>query len=206
MQWSHNERRRFIDMLDGIERVVVTFYRLLLVLIILTVVGFTAFVIVRQPFGAGNQGEWFYFGVAVLMVLGWAMGQLFSTGQRQAMPNAVLSFFSNRLPDGAHTWQLQLGAPPTSDDHLNPPPDGSRAIISEGLEIPLATVARELLPDDTAIATIENELDRGTSLEDACRYVQPHYDEWSSLQQRAFTLCVTRVLEQRARDNQSAEA
>lgn len=206
MQWSNDERQRFINVLDGFERVIVFCYRMMLVLIILAVVGFTAFVIVRQPFGAGNQGEWFYFGVAVLFVLGWAMGQLFISGQRQPLPNAVLSLFSNQSTDGARTWQLQFGSLPTGAEQTNPPADSTLTLISQCLEIPLASVTREMLPDDAAIASIEYELERGTSLEDACRYVQPHYDEWNSLQQHALTLYVSRVLEQRARNKSSTQA
>jgi hypothetical protein len=82
MDGPTNERQRFLNGLDDAERVVVTCYRLLLALIIVAVIAVVGCVIVWRPWGDGSQGEWFYFSVAVLLVLGWAVGQFVASGRR----------------------------------------------------------------------------------------------------------------------------
>jgi hypothetical protein len=83
MNSSTDDRQRLLNKLDAAERVVATFYRLMLLVIIAVVIAVVGFVIVRRPWGDGNQGEWLYFSIGVLMVLGWAVGQFVMLSRRQ---------------------------------------------------------------------------------------------------------------------------
>jgi peptidoglycan biosynthesis protein MviN/MurJ (putative lipid II flippase) len=99
MKWSTEERQGFLRKLDAIDSVVVTFYRLLLGLVIAAVVIVVVLVVIHRPWGDGNQGEWFYFSIAVIFVLGWAIGQLFMLDRRQR----------KRRPPVTWTWQFRCG-------------------------------------------------------------------------------------------------
>ena len=80
---SPEERQGFLQKLDAIESVVLTAYRLLLRVVIAAVGAVVVLVVIRRPWGAGTQGEWFYFSVAVLLVLGWAVSQLLALDRRR---------------------------------------------------------------------------------------------------------------------------
>ena len=115
MSNSDDERRFLLGRLDSVEAVLVTFLRLLLVLLIIGVLAGTVFVIVRKPWGAGNQGEWFYFTIAVIVVLGWAGGQFIALGRRlRKRPQQADLDTENRA--GIHTWKFQFGT------HVGEPP------------------------------------------------------------------------------------
>lgn len=111
MQQSPDKRQQFLGVLDDIEGVVVRVYRLVLGLVIAAVVAVVGVVVVQKPWGAGNQGEWFYFGIGVLLVLGWASGQFISLGRRHATPTFPFRFRSSKQ-DGVQTWELRLGSRP----------------------------------------------------------------------------------------------
>jgi hypothetical protein len=205
MPWSPVKRQQFLGVLDGIERVLVVGGRLMLGLLIAAVLVGTAIVIIQKPFGAGNQGEWFYFGVAVLLVLGWAIGQFVALGRRKSSFGSPFCVQSNQQ-DGVQTWALRLGTG-TADagDGFGTTEGSSQFGFSKTFEIPLATLMAEMLPNEETIRRVEAEIDRGVALEEACRLVQPHYDEWNRMQQRAYSVYVSRVLEQRANADCPAE-
>jgi hypothetical protein len=57
---------QLLGTLDIVDRVLTAFYRSLMALIICAILGIAAWVFVKRPIGAGNQGEYFYFGVAAI--------------------------------------------------------------------------------------------------------------------------------------------
>ena len=81
MNWSTDDRQRFLRGLDDAQHILATISRILLGIIIVAVIAVAGFVIVRPPWD-GLQGEWFYFSIAVLMVLGWAVGHFVAAGHR----------------------------------------------------------------------------------------------------------------------------
>ena len=196
MPRSNNGRRQLLDTLDQVEGVLVRTGRLFMLLIIAAVLAFAAFVFVRKPWGAGHQGEGFYFAAGVLLVLGWAVNQFLALGRRQSRHNLGTVFHSSTHDDG-HTWELRLGTTADANQSETPAGEGFRFSFSKSFEIPLATVAREMLPDEDSLRRLESELADGATLERACRSVQPAFEQWSSLQQRAYTGFVARLLEER---------
>ena len=187
---------RLLGVLDDVERVIVCAGRLLMLVIIAGVLGFSGFAFVRKPWGAGHQGEPFYFAVAVLLVLCWAVGQYVAFGRRQRRQRRSL-LFDSRDRDGAKTWELRLAsAPEESDERPAAKKDGLQFNLSTGFEIPLTSVARELLPDEEALQRLDAEIDSGATLEEACRSIQPAFDDWNWLQRRAYLLFVEQVREQ----------
>ncbi|MBI3465805.1 MAG: hypothetical protein HY000_22540 [Planctomycetes bacterium] len=108
MKWSAEERQGFLQKLDAVESVVVTFYRLLLGLVIAAVIAVVVLAVIWRPWGDGSQGEWFYFSIAVLLVLGWAVGQLMVLDRRRKEKPAVQ--FRSNSDRGVWTWEVQIGA------------------------------------------------------------------------------------------------
>ena len=204
MAWSTDNPRPLLKLLDEIERIVVLAGQLLMLVIIAAVLVFTGWVIVRRPWGAGNQGEWFYFTVAVLLVLGWAVGQFLSLGRRLNRHDQFFAFDSSNQSDqqGAPTWRLQLssGSEAASESTAGRG-EGLAFSFSRSFELPLASLLREMMPDEEALCRLEAETAGGATIEEACRAVQPAFDGWSGMQQRAYRLLVTRLMEERQSAN-----
>lgn len=108
MKWSTDERQGFLRKLDAIESVVVTFYKLMLGLVIAAVIAVVVLVVTWQPWGAGSQGEWFYFSIAVLLVLGWAVGQFVTLDHRQRSPRPAVTLRSSAEGE-VRTWEFRIG-------------------------------------------------------------------------------------------------
>jgi len=111
MTWSNEDRHRLLQSLGSVDRVLVAVYRIFLALILAAILAVVVLVIVWRPWGAGNQGEWFYFGIAVLLALAWVVGQFAKLNRRQRYRNSGVTLNS--------TWTFRFG----SDDpnaHQNP--------------------------------------------------------------------------------------
>jgi hypothetical protein len=204
--WSNSDRRAFLNGLNRIEQVLVSVGRLFIGLLIAAILAGAVFVFVKRPWGAGNQGEWFYFGVAVLLALGWCVGQFTSLGARRRRRDGDGSMFvlNSEVVEGGQRWTFQFGSPAANSE---PTPEGGNDGLlnfSQGFQVPLATLARDVLPDEHSLARLREELALGTSLDQACRSVQPAYGTWNGLQRRAFQLCVTSLLEQGALERTTA--
>ncbi|MEX2120441.1 MAG: hypothetical protein WD847_12670 [Pirellulales bacterium] len=197
MKWSTEERQQFLRGLDGFERIVVTFYRLLLGVIVAAVVAVVAFVIIRRPWGDGNQGEWFYFSIAVLLVLGWAVGQFVMLGRRQRREPPLASLRSS-TEDGVRRWEFRFGRG-AGESHQEPiaSDDDVQFGFSKSFEVPLASLPAGMLPDEEALACLEREFQRGVPIDDACGLVQPAFADWNEREREAYRLYVTKLLDER---------
>lgn len=190
MKWSPDERQRLSARLDGMQRSVVAFYRGLLVLIIAAIIAAASFVAISAPWGEGHQGEWFYFSIAVLLGLGWAVGQFIKLGRRHRQHHALVEFRSSGSGK-ARTWEFRFGSDAVTAA------DTANASFSRSFGFPLASLSADVLPDESALDRLEAELAKGVDLHDACRMVQPDYGNWSSLQQKACRMYVTARLADR---------
>jgi hypothetical protein len=196
MNWSTESRQSFLRGLDAVDRVVVAFYRMLLALIVVAVLVAAGYVAVQKPFGAGNQGEYFYFGIAVLIALGWAVGQFTALGQRTSRRWSAVTLGSS-AQDGAYTWQFQFGAPP-SEANKKAGGGGLQFGFSRDFTIPLASLPADIVPDEAALACLQREIERGVPIEEACTLIQPQFAEWSGLQRKAYCLLAKSLLDQRS--------
>ncbi|MEX2560241.1 MAG: hypothetical protein WD403_10025, partial [Pirellulales bacterium] len=192
-----DEREEFLRGLDGVERVVAGFYRLLLGAIVAAVVAVVVFVTIRRPWGNGNQGEWFYFSIAVLLVLGWAVGQFVMLGRRQRRERPLASLHSS-TEDGVRRWEFRFGRA-AGESHENAGgADGEfRFGFSKSFEVPLASLPAGMLPDEESLACLERELQRGIEIEEACTLVQPAFADWNEREREAYRLYVTKLLDER---------
>ena len=75
--------------------------------------------------------------------------------------------------------------------------DGLRFRLLRSFQVPLASLAGDVLPDDAAVSELEAELAGGAELDEACRRIQPAYAGWSPLEQRAYRLYAMALLSQR---------
>ena len=157
MKWSTEERQAFLTRLDGVQRVVVAFYRLLLIIVVAVVLAGVVFVIARKPWGAGTQGEWFYFSIAVLLILGWVTGQFVALGRRQRPGQPAVTFQASS--DGvARTWNFRFGsAAPDSHESPSPSENSVQYRFSQSFVIPLGTLPAEALPDEAMAASGKTE-------------------------------------------------
>ena len=145
MPWSDDERGRFLNALDNTERVVALVYRALLTLVALAIVAVVAVVIIKQPWGAGAQGEWFYFTIAVLVAGGWVVSQFVGLRWRGRRVDFPATFDSDR-DRNTSKWELQIGSPAPDGNENEDDPGRRRLNWSGDFAIPLASVARDMLP------------------------------------------------------------
>jgi hypothetical protein len=195
MNWSTESRQSLMRGLDAVDRALVVFYRMLLALIVTAVLVVAGYVAVQKPFGAGNQGEYFYFGIAVLVALGWAVGQFAFLERRSSRTWPAVTVDSS-AQDGAYTWQLQLGGP-TSKANENAG-GGLQFGFSRDFTFPLTSLPAGIVPDEAALAFLKREIERGVSLEEASTVIQPQFAEWSGLQRKAYCLLVNSLLDQQS--------
>lgn len=126
MQWSTEDRQRFLGSLDRMEQALTAVYRGLLWLVVAAVLAVAAYGAVYRPWGEGHQGEGFYFSVAVLLVLGWAVGQFVWLGRRRTRRQAgqhVPWTVRSNSEDGVFTWKFQIGS--SADDPRNDSSEGA---------------------------------------------------------------------------------
>ncbi|MEX2142519.1 MAG: hypothetical protein WD894_24915 [Pirellulales bacterium] len=109
MNRSNEDRHRLLQGLDSVDRVLVAVYRVFLGLIVAAILAVVVLVIVWQPWGAGDQGEWFYFGIAVLLALGWVVGQFAMLNRRQRHRHSGVTLDPSA---GARdlTWTFRFGS------------------------------------------------------------------------------------------------
>jgi hypothetical protein len=198
MQSPVENRLRLLAGLDSVERVLVAVGRLFLGLLIVAILGGTAFVIVRRPWGAGNQGEWFYFGIAVLLALGWAVGQYMALGRRQRRGEWPVSVRVKQEADG-QSWELKFGSARDTDGESGAA-DGLHVDLSRNLHLAVGSRARDVLPDEAALTRLQAELATGADLDEACRSIQPAYVDWNVLARWAYRKYVANALGQRRGD------
>jgi len=201
MSWSTEGRKDFVRALDGVDRVVVACYRILLALIAAGVVVVVTLVIKWRPWGDGNQGEWFYFSLAVLFVLGWVVGQFIVLDRRQRRHDE--SSPADELPecrvntshddDGAQTWKLQFGSRPASGNE-SAASDVSQWTFSRNFQVPLTSTPLANLPSHESLACLGAELKRGIHIDEACQRVEPAFVNWNEPQRQAYRQYVTSKL------------
>jgi hypothetical protein len=140
------DQRQFLGVLDGVERLLVFIYRLLLALIIAAVLVITAIVVIKKPWGAGNQGEWFYFGLGVLLVLAVTVSKFIALGRRRAGPDFPIQFLSTQQEAG-RIFELRIGSGDVAHDAGAAPASGQFS-LSRSFEVPLASLPAAVLPDE----------------------------------------------------------
>lgn len=185
---SDDRREALFRKLDYIEAIFATIGRAIFGVMMIAIVAVAVIVFVNRPLGAGNQGEYFYFGVIVLLALGWTWSQYVSVRRR-------LQRLRGEEPDQPSVvdW-LGLLAAAKGSQKIARTTDGWTAEISDRCEL-----AREDLPDEATLDKLESDVAAGVDLDVACRLQHPKYTAWSALQQHAFRFYVETVFEQRRR-------
>lgn len=219
---SPEKRTRVLERLDSVERSLVGVSRTLLWLALLGVMALVVAAIVTREPGGNTQGEYYYFGVAILIVLGWIIGQLAKLRSRERRANARrrnggdglagLTVRYSRdsaavpLEGGAgfvRSREFRFGSGPDVDPDLEGEAAGAAGgksfTFSRSFEVPLASLPPDAMPDDTTLDVIAAAIERGETLEHLCAAVQPAYRDWSTLARKAYRFLIEAKLEERSR-------
>ncbi|MEX2142126.1 MAG: hypothetical protein WD894_22860 [Pirellulales bacterium] len=116
MNCSNEDRHRLLERLGAVDRVLVAFYRMFLALILSAILVVVLLVIVWRPWGAGNQGEWFYFGIAVLLALGWVAGQFAKLHRRERYRRSGVTVNLSAVERDS-TWTFRFGSDDPNAHH-----------------------------------------------------------------------------------------
>ncbi len=208
MRWSPEKQARVLGTLDTVERSVVSFWKILLWLLLIGLVAVVVVVFARKQPGGNTQGEYYYFAVAALLIGGWIVAQLAKLRVREdrgrdtrpdRWPDMRVRTDTSAGPldDGTgyqRSWRLQVGADPDTDA---PPESNKSFTFSHGLEIPLASLPSDVLPDDDTLGAIAAGLAAGASLDELCAVTQPAYRNWGAMAQGAYRVLIEMKLAER---------
>jgi hypothetical protein len=200
----------WLDRLDDAERSAVGVARALLWIAVLGLAALVIAAIVTRKPGGNTQGEYFYFGAAVVLAFGWIIHQFARLRARVRRAERRRGAGDGRA--GLASWSSRTsGAVPLEGGagfaksrvfrFGNAPPSDADAQFTVGrsFNVPLASLPADALPDDTTLDMITDALERGDRLEDACESVEPAYRHWGMMERRAYRLLVEAKLEQRRR-------
>ncbi len=200
MDSDDQSQERLLNTLDTAESFMLTVYRAILVLLAVALVAVVAFVVVKRPWGAGNQGEWFYFGVAVLFATCWLVAQFIGVRRRRRRASGAL--LRSAGEGGNRSWTFRFGSPPPAGDELNPDRGERTLQFSRQFSmplgtIPLASITLDKLPDEDALSRIAALVSSGCELAEAVRHNHPGFKDLGDLEQEAVLLYVRHKLEGR---------
>lgn len=225
MRESPKQGTRLLQQLDSVERSVVGVSRGLLWIALLGVLALVAAVIVTRKRGGTTQGEYFYFGVAIAVVLGWITTQ-FARLRSRVRPTGASRNLEGAGPTGqiarhvrdsgpvplegdtGFEWsrEFRLDMGPGENTDVPQTPGGMPFTFSHGFEFPLASLPADVVPDDATLDVIAAALERGERLEHLCAAVQPAYNEWDAMARQAYRFLIEAILEDRRRRGGAAEA
>lgn len=209
MAWSNEDRTQFAEDLDRAKRQVTTLYRWLLIVVAIGFVSFIAFAAWQSRDSTGSQGEWFYLGVFVLLVLGWIGQKLYALrpSRRTGLDMPRMRQSVEDVPGGSgKVFRFSIGTPLSADDPVAPPSaqDGARSdphtftlSRSFGGRLPLPPMLGEHTPDESALATAEEYRIAGRDWDYICDWVNPAYGSWDSLRQSAYRTYIEALLNAR---------
>jgi len=192
---STDARMQLLSKLNVVEGIVLALYKFILGLLFIAIVAGTVAVIVMKPWGAGNQGEWFYFTIAVVMALGWVLTKFAGVRHRQRELKIPIHVTSTG-GDGAHTWEFRWGGSAESGKG-GEGPSGIHLKFSSLLPGPVVELTNDKLPLDSALQAIEAEVARGAELDNAIALVDPKFSDRPPLEQHAYRMYVTHRLNER---------
>ena len=215
MKWSPKKRTRVLEGLDSVERSVVGVSRVLLWVALLAVLALVvAAIVTRQPDG-NTQGQYYYFGVAMLIVLGWVIAQLARLRSRERRAHARRGFERQGPPGLTARYSRDSGPLPleggagfvrSREFRFGGGPDldseaasagGERFTFGRGFEVPLASLPADVVPDHATPDLIAAAIERGEGLEQLCEAGQPAYRGWSMLERKAYRFLIEAKLEER---------
>ncbi len=156
----------------------------------------SAVVFIGQLLGTGKQGEYFYFGTAALILLGWCLSRIgFSrTRLRHNDSPRIPMMFQPDQSDGLKRWKFSMGN--SADEFDSMGGVGKNAFkLTKSFSIPLAGLPIDQLPDDQTVTVIRGKIVQGQTVENACREIHPPFDSWDTMQQGACVLYVMEKLE-----------
>jgi hypothetical protein len=201
------------DRLDSAERMLVVLSRVLLWLALVAIVALAVVFIGTRGPGGNTQGEYYYFGAAIVLAAGWILSQFgrLRARERRAtrrtsgvnLPRLAIESVEDSGPvaleDGqgfARTWEIRLGSDTSGSPEV--PPDTARTFtFGRGLNVPLATLSADVVPDEATLDTIARALAQGDELDHVCAEVQPAYRGWNRLERQAYRFLIESRLAQR---------
>ena len=184
-------QRRFQAWLDGVDAVASTIYLTLVALVVGAVLGAFAYIVWHWDGSWGTQGEGFYLIVAVLLVIGWGLGQLAFLIQRRRR-NAWTFEDGSELPlpkiditgDGIKaTW--------SADTDVNQAAQPKAWTFSFG-----STGTRTFKLDAAALMTAKAARADGKSWTDIARVMNPQWETLPAMDRMLYE----RALEAAVRD------
>lgn len=164
MQSRNVDRSRLLIRLNFVERILLAVYQFVLGSLILGIFVGVAAVMHFKPWGAGHQGEWYYFAVAVMLALG-CLGARYVAVRRRYRAIGRASQITANGRNFAQGWDVRWhgGEPESTDNNAvemrfrfswSPP-----SLVTEGPE--------EGSPRDADYGGVEAERLRGVALDDA---------------------------------------
>lgn len=179
------ERHQLLEELEETSQSLKTFYRKLIVVLVVVATGFAIFLFSKLPAGPTGTFPRFFFGLLFMEFLVWAITKYLSLARPGPPPGPLISFGSEKDPEtGISKFTFRLGrAVPLGTPRRSPEPDAS---FSFGFHV--SSLPKADLPDETALAQAEEYLAQGVDWDTLCARIQPAYSNWEKPRQDNYRL------------------
>jgi hypothetical protein len=197
---ASSDRSRFTAWLDGIDTAASVVFLILVVVIAAVGVTVLGYVVLRAPASLGSQGEWFYLGLAALLVVGWAFGQIVWLLQRRRRRSASghLEIPSPTIESGPSGWSIQWGKPPSEGE----PRAGTTWTWGTGA--PIASGSRAFKVDAAQLEAARAARREGRPWDAIGRLVNPEYDALDAMERMLFDRALRMAVEPEETSNPGA--
>jgi hypothetical protein len=173
--------------LDDVQRGLRSVYRYLIYVLILVVTGFAIVIFRAIQHDANRAFLNLYCGIAYLVFLAWAIGQLRALRPRPPEPPLFDAEFGKDKDTGAWEFSFRLGDP--------------GRVAASGAEpltfhfgTQLSSLPKEDRPDEAALTIAHVQLAEGKDLDTVCAGLNPRYRGWSAPEQAVYKAYVNGAL------------
>ena len=185
------DRSRFTAWLDGIDTAASAVFLILVVVIAAVGVTVLGYVFLRAPASWGSQGEWFYLGLAGLLVVGWALGQITWLLRRRRRRS---TFDDVKLPaptieSGPSGLSIRWGRPPSEGERR------TGVTWTWGTGAPMASGSRVFQVDAAQLEAARAARREGRSWDAIGRLVNPEYDALDAMDRMLFDRALRMAVE-----------
>jgi hypothetical protein len=185
------DRTRFTAWLDGIDTAASAVLLILVVVIAAVGVTVVGYVVLRAPASWGSQGEWLYLGLAGLLVVGWALGQMTWLLRRRRRRSVFddVDLPAPTIESGSSGWSIRWGRPPSADERR------TGATWTWSTDTPVASGSRAFKVDAAQLEAARAARREGRPWDAIGRLVNPEYDALDAMERMLFDRALQMAVE-----------
>lgn len=172
---------------DQMESAVILFYRVVLIILTVTVIVAAVFLIRYVEQGFWDQGGGLYITLALLAFFGWVIGQSVSLARRQRLMTLPPVKFTKTEDGPTHTFTFTMGAQggQTADRSATA---GASATLSKSSTVGASGAPADTRPTQAQIEQADGLQREGHDWESICNRINPRYIGWPPTERQVYNV------------------